>query len=52
MKLHYDRVLIKKNVREMLKDNWQPVLLVVLLVSVVEIAIELVIMQNQAAANF
>lgn len=52
MKLNYDRVLIKNNVKKMLKENWQTVLLVVLLLSAIEIAIELVAMQNQAGGEF
>ena len=50
--MNYDRVLIKNNVKKMLKENWQTVLLVVLLLSAIEIAIELVAMQNQAGGEF
>lgn len=50
--MNYDRVLIKNNVKKMLKENWQTVLLVVILLSAIEIAIELVAMQNQAGGEF
>ena len=50
--MNYDRVLIKRNVKKMLKENWQTVLFVVLLVSAIEIDIEIVSMQNQMGGEF
>lgn len=50
--MNYDRVLIKRNVKKMLKENWQAVLFVVLLVSAIEIAIEIVTTQNQIGGEF
>ena len=47
--MNYDRVLIKRNVKKMLKENWQTVLFVVLLVSAIEIAIEIFLLVRSAS---
>lgn len=52
MDVHYDRISIKRTVKQMLKENWPAVLTVVLLLSVVEIAVEIVMMGDRAGGEF